>query len=64
MEDDRISRAIQRIEAATSRIGVASDKLGSSSGANSELEARHEKLRDAASKALSELDQLIEGLTP
>lgn len=61
MESDRISQAIERIEAAANRISAADGKLSVSATGDNELAAKHEALRHEVSQTLSKLDELIEG---
>ena len=60
MEEERISRAVARIEAAARRIEAAADK--GTPPTDPDIVERHRKLRKEASAALSEIDGLIEGL--
>ena len=57
MEEDRIARALARIEAAAGRI----EAVGRPAGGNGdpELEARYAALRRETGAALAELDRLI-----
>jgi len=58
MNGERIERAVQRIEAALGRIAKVADDPRPAS----DLTIEHERLREAASGALKELDELIERL--
>lgn len=66
MDDDRISRAVGRIEQALARIETQAALAGSgardSTGGDSDLAQRHEALRARVSASLAELDSLIGGL--
>lgn len=55
MDEERIAKAMARIEAATDRI-ADSAKQGS---ANAELVQKHESLREEAAIAISQIDRLI-----
>ena len=59
MDGERIERAVQRIEAALGRIATVADSYPPVSASGSGGDA---KLREAASKALNEIDALIERL--
>ncbi len=61
MEEERIAKALARIEAAARRIENAATKPVASQS-DPELEQRHERLREEAWAALSEIDSLIEVL--
>ena len=58
MEDERISRALARIEAAARRVEAAASRMPTSKP-DPDLVARHEKLKAEASAALTEMDRLI-----
>jgi hypothetical protein len=60
MEEDRIARALARIEAAAARIEAVGRRAGGDG--DPDLERRHEALRDEAGAALADLDRLIEAL--
>jgi hypothetical protein len=61
MEEERIVRAMARIEAAARRIEAASIQLPSAiTPSDSDLAEKHERLRREAWAALAELDSLIE----
>lgn len=63
MEDERIVRAMARIEAAARRIEAASSHLPPAHTAgpsDSDLAEKHERLRREAWAALAELNSLIE----
>jgi len=60
MEEDRIARALARIEAAADRIAAARIPTGGASDA--QLEHKYESLRREAGAALAELDRLIGSL--
>lgn len=66
MDDDRISKAVGRIEQALARIetqaALARSGPRHAADDDSELAARHEALRDSVSASLAELDTLIGGL--
>lgn len=61
MEDERISRAMARIDAAAKRIEAAASRM-SVPDADPDLAARHERLKQEASSALAQIDMLIEAL--
>ncbi len=63
MEEERIVRALARIEAAAKRIEAAAVSTITSK-ADPDLRERHENLRREARAALSELDSLIGNLEP
>lgn len=58
MDEDRIARALARLEAAARRIEAAAPSARQDAG-NPELEERHTHLLDEAGAALAELDRLI-----
>jgi len=58
MEPERINRAMDRIAAAAERI-AASARNAAQPAADSDLERRHQRLRENAASALEELDQLL-----
>lgn len=67
MEEERIAKALARIEAAANRIEAAAlvasaPQRENTSNADPELVQRHENLRREAWAALAELDGLIETL--
>lgn len=62
MDGERIERAVQRIETALGRIAAAADTYRPAPPSVSGLIDEHERLREAASGALRQLDDLIEGL--
>ena len=74
MEQERIGRAMARIEAAAKRIETAaarppaptpepaSRETATSSADDADIAARHERLRQEAWAALAEIDSLIETL--
>jgi hypothetical protein len=57
MEEDRIARALARIEAAAGRIEAAGRPAGGDG--DPAFEARYQALRHEAGAALGELDRLI-----
>jgi hypothetical protein len=61
MEEERIAKALARIEAAARRIESAATKPSPSSS-DPDLVQRHERLREEAWAALTEIDSLIEVL--
>ncbi len=61
MEDERVSRALARIEAAAARIEAAATREPAPA-ADPELADRHDRLRREAWAALAEIDGLIETL--
>ena len=62
MEGDRISKAIQRIEAAAGRIDTASQAIVQQNGTDLAQSREQKALRDELSEVLSDLDQLIDRL--
>lgn len=62
MDGERIERAVQRIEAALGRIAAAADTYRPAPPSVSGLVDEHERLREAATGALRQLDELIEDL--
>lgn len=62
MNGERIERAVQRIEAALGRIAAAADDYRPAPPSVSGLVDEHERLREATSGALKEIDGLIERL--
>ena len=66
MEEDRLSRAIGRIERALARIetqtALAASRPRHEHGPDHALAARHEALRASVATSLTELDTLIERL--
>ena len=62
MESDRISKAIQRIEAAAGRIDTASQAIVQQNGTDLAQSREQKALRDELSEVLSDLDQLIDRL--
>lgn len=58
MDQQRISTAISRIEAAAERIAFAAHDRAAPA-ADEELARRHRRLREDAASALADLDQLI-----
>jgi len=58
MEEERIAKALARIEAAARRIESAATRT-STTPSDPELAQRHEKLREEARAALAEIDNLI-----
>lgn len=63
MVDQRIERAVQRIESALTRIAAVADaERVPPPAAIADLAERHERLSEAASGALKEIDDLIERL--
>lgn len=58
MDEDRIARALARIEAAAERIESASLSARSDAG-DPELKERYAHLRNETGAALAELDRLI-----
>ncbi len=68
MDDDRISKAVGRIEQALALIETQAALTGSgaraAAGGDAELSARHEALRDSVSASLAELDSLIGEIEP
>ncbi len=63
MDQQRMTAAISRIEAAAERIALAARERAPSAAAE-ELARRHRRLREEAASALAELDQLILELEP
>jgi hypothetical protein len=63
MNGDRSDSALARIEAALARIEAAARKPRSlgDDGELTRLEARHQRLRAAATDALAQLDTILEG---
>jgi hypothetical protein len=61
MEEDRIARAVSRIEAAAGRIEAAGSPAAGGTG-DPQLAREHEALRHEAGAALAELDRLIGSL--
>ncbi|MBX9644193.1 MAG: hypothetical protein K2W91_08865 [Novosphingobium sp.] len=63
MDADRSKAAMARIEAALARIeGAARAPRAAAAGPElADLQARHDRLRDAVQDSLEQLDQLIEG---
>lgn len=58
--EDRVAKAIARIDTAAGRIAAASVSRGSADTARDhELEARYAALQQEASEALQQLDKLI-----
>lgn len=66
MEEERIQRALARIEAAAARIDRASSQrpLASLPGGDPELERKYQELRSEAGAALAELDRLLGAIEP
>ena len=62
MEGDRISKAIQRIEAAAGRIDTASQAIDQPNDTDLVQSRKQRALRDEVSEVLSELDQIIDRL--
>ncbi|RGP40785.1 hypothetical protein BPTFM16_01075 [Altererythrobacter insulae] len=62
MESDRISKAIQRIEAAAGRIDTASQAIDQPNDTDLVQSRKQKALRDEVSEVLSELDQIIDRL--
>ena len=62
MESDRISKAIQRIEAAAGRIDTASQAIANLNDTDLAQSREEKALRDEVSEVLSELDQIIDRL--
>ena len=62
MEGDRISKAIQRIEAAAGRIDTASQAIVQQNGTDLAQSREQKALRDEVGEVLSDLDQLIDRL--
>lgn len=58
MAEDRIARALARIDAAAGRIEAAARRPSSATG-DLELQRKYEALRGEAGAALAELDRLI-----
>ena len=61
MEEDRIARALARIEAAAGRIEAARGPAAGDPG-DPQLARKHDALRREAGAALAELDRLIGSL--
>jgi hypothetical protein len=63
MDADRSKAAMARIEAALARIEGAAraPRVASTAPELAELQARHDRLREAVQDSLEQLDQLIEG---
>lgn len=63
MDADRSKAALARIEAALARIeGAARAPRAAAAGPElADLQARHDRLREAVQDSLEQLDQLIEG---
>jgi hypothetical protein len=61
MEEERIAKALARIEAAVRRIESAATKPTPASS-DPGLAKRHERLREEAWAALAEIDGMIEAL--
>ncbi|GAB5347739.1 hypothetical protein [Alteriqipengyuania sp. 357] len=60
MRDQRLEQTIQRIERALARIAAAADAAPARSGPeSSELEARHDALRNKVRAQLARLDNVI-----
>lgn len=60
MVDQRIERAVQRIESALARIAAVADaERAPPPAASADLAERHERLSQAAAGALKEIDALI-----
>ena len=69
MDEEREKRAIQRIDEAFAKAEAALRQIRQNSanaqnGGDPELAARHEQMRARTSEALSELDALIDRLSP
>ncbi len=62
MDEDRIERAVQRIEAALGRIGTAADSIEPAPASVSNLVNKHEELRESVANSLKDLDELIDRL--
>jgi len=60
MEQDKVAKALARIEAAAARIEAASARAGS--GDDPELALAHARLKGTVAASLRELDVLIEAL--
>lgn len=56
MDGDAVESALQRIEAAIGRIERT---VSTAHAPDSELRARHQRLREAVAQSLRELDQVI-----
>lgn len=63
MDGERCDRAIARIEAAVARISAAAKgpQTGAHVGDPATLEARHRQLREAVTRSVAQLDNLIAG---
>lgn len=62
MDEERISKAMARIDAALARIEQSAAKGARADASAAQLVARHEKLRESVSASLAELDQVIGAL--
>ena len=63
MDDDRISQALARIDAAADRIASAARPTGApAQGGDPELQARYDALKAEAGEALQQIDRLIGSL--
>lgn len=63
MVDQRLERAVQRIESALTRIAAVADaERTPPPAALADLVEKHERLSEAATGALKEIDDLIERL--
>jgi hypothetical protein len=62
MDNERFNKALGRIEAAIGRLEQAGTAApsGAADARLTELEARHQRLRDGTSDALARLDRLID----
>ncbi|HVR91713.1 MAG TPA: hypothetical protein VHG29_11570 [Novosphingobium sp.] len=61
MDGDRTTRAWARIDAALARIESAARRPASQTDADSNVAARHAKLKQAVAHSLRQLDELIAG---
>jgi hypothetical protein len=64
MEEDRITKALARIEAAAGRIAAAASEAYGDGEERAQNQARHDRLRKEASDILQDLDRLIGSLEP
>ena len=67
VEEDRISKALARIDAATVRLEQAAASVqapsGAGGGGDPDLERRHAALRKETSIAIAEMDALLKDLS-
>ncbi|MFV0644906.1 MAG: hypothetical protein ACK5NN_10475 [Sphingomonadaceae bacterium] len=62
MSEERIERAVQRIEAALARIADCADTIRPAPPSVSALVVKHENLSEKTGKILKEIDSLISNL--